>query len=118
MSGMIEADCIFCRVVGGELPSDRLFEDDDLIVISDIAPAAPFHALVIPRRHVAMADDLEADDAALAGKMLLTATQVAREHELVGPGYRMVMNVNEGAGQTVFHIHLHILGGRPMGVMG
>lgn len=115
---MTETECIFCKVVGGEVPSDRLYEDDDLIVIRDIAPSAPFHALVIPRRHIAMADDLEEDDAALAGKMMLTATRVAREHELVGPGYRMVMNVNAGAGQTVFHIHLHVLGGRPMGVMG
>jgi histidine triad (HIT) family protein len=111
-------DCVFCRVIAGELPSDRLHEDEDLVVIRDRAPAAPFHALVIPRRHLESADSLLSADAGLAGRLVLVATEVARANGLVKDGYRLVMNTGEGAGQTVFHLHLHILGGRRMETLG
>ncbi len=111
-----DADCIFCRIVAGELPSTRLYEDDEVIAFRDVNPAAPVHGLVIPRRHVATLDDFEAEDAGLLGRLMLVAQKIAADHGL--PGYRIAMNVNAEGGQVVFHAHLHILGGRQMGALG
>lgn len=108
------SDCLFCRIVAGELPAARVFENEDVIAFEDIRPQAPTHVLVIPRRHVATLDDASASDTALLGAMLLGAREVAALRGL-GEGYRVVMNVQAGAGQTVFHIHLHVLGGRALG---
>lgn len=114
---MTESDCIFCKIVAGQIPAERLYEDESLLAFKDIHPQAPFHALVIPKRHVATLNDFEAGDAELAGAMLLAAKRLAAEHGL--PGFRVAMNVNKEGGQVVFHAHLHVLGGRPLkGALG
>lgn len=112
MSGQADPDCLFCKIVAGDLPAERLYEDDDLLAFKDISPQAPFHGLIIPKRHFATLNDLEPDDAALAGKMFLTAKSLAAEHGL--PGYRVVVNTNQEGGQVVYHVHMHVLGGRQM----
>ena len=106
--------CLFCRILAGELPGKFLYQDDRLVVLQDINPQAPLHALVIPRRHVASLNELSAEDDGLVGEMIRRAAAVAREHGVSERGYRTVFNCNSEAGQTVFHIHLHVLGGRPM----
>jgi histidine triad (HIT) family protein len=107
-----DAQCLFCRIVAGEIPAERLYEDDELLAFRDIAPKAPFHGLIIPKVHIATVNDLEPAQAALAGRMFLVAKQMAREHDL--PGYRVVVNTNGEGGQVVFHVHMHVLGGRQM----
>jgi len=116
---MAEADskCLFCRIVAGELPADRVYEDDEVMAFKDIHPQAPFHCLIIPKAHVATLNDFAPEEAALIGRLLLTAKRIAGEHAL--PGYRVAMNVNREGGQVVFHAHLHVLGGRPLkGALG
>jgi histidine triad (HIT) family protein len=107
-----DPDCLFCKIVAGDIPSSRLYEDDDVVAFEDIHPQAPFHALIIPKTHVATLNDLGDGDARLIGRMLLTAKRLAAERGL--PGYRVAMNVNREGGQVVFHAHLHVLGGRRM----
>ncbi len=107
-------DCIFCKIAAGEIPATKVLETDDVVVFRDLNPQAPTHLLAIPRRHIATINDLQDDDAGLVGKLYLAARQVAADEGIADSGYRTVMNCREGAGQTVFHIHLHILGGRPM----
>ncbi len=107
-------DCIFCKIAAGEIPATKVLETDDVVVFRDLNPQAPTHLLAIPRRHIATINDLQDDDAELIGKLYLAAKQVAADEGIADSGYRTVMNCGEGAGQTVFHIHLHILGGRPM----
>lgn len=104
--------CLFCRIIAGEIPGTFLFQDDRLVVLQDINPQAPLHALIIPRTHVATLNDLSQKDDGLIGEMLRRAAIVAREHGVAESGYRAVFNCNREAGQTVFHIHLHVLGGR------
>ena len=104
--------CLFCKIVAGELPAERLYEDDTLLAFRDIAPKAPLHALIIPKVHIATLNDLEPEQASMAGRMFLVAKQLAHEHEL--PGYRVVVNTNREGGQVVFHVHMHVLGGRQM----
>lgn len=106
--------CLFCRIIAGEIPGKFLYQDDRLVVLQDVNPQAPLHALVIPRQHVASLNDLSAENDGLVGEMIRRAAQVAREHGVADSGYRTVFNCNREAGQTVFHIHLHVLGGRPM----
>jgi histidine triad (HIT) family protein len=108
------AECIFCRIVAGEIPATRVREDTDTIVFRDINPAAPTHLLVIPRRHIASLDDASPDDQGLLGKLLWSAREAARAEGLVPGGYRVVTNVGSDAGQAVLHIHLHVLGGRAL----
>ena len=105
------AECLFCRIVKGELPAQIVHETDSVIAFRDLHPQAPTHVLVIPRRHIATLNDLSADDAALMGEMMLAAQAVARQEGIAERGYRTVMNCNSDGGQTVFHIHLHLLGG-------
>ena len=112
MSVQADPECLFCKIVAGELPAERLYEDDDLLVFEDIRPQAPFHALIIPKIHLATLNDLEADHAELAGRLFLTAKSLAEQYEL--PGYRVVVNTNAEGGQVVFHVHMHMLGGRQM----
>lgn len=109
---MSEHDCLFCKVVAGEIPADIVFESDSAIAFRDINPQAPTHVLVIPRRHISTINDLEADDRELVGDLYLAARSIAAEEGIAESGYRAVMNCNKGAGQSVFHIHLHVLGGR------
>lgn len=106
-------DCIFCKIIAGEIPSQRVFEDDEILAFEDVSPAAPTHVLVIPKQHIETVNDLTGEQAELTGKLLLRAKAIAGERGLSEDGYRLVMNCMRGAGQTVFHIHLHLLGGRP-----
>jgi histidine triad (HIT) family protein len=109
--------CLFCRIVAGELPADRVYEDEDVLAFKDIHPQAPLHCLVIPKEHVATLNDFEAAQGALIGRLLLTAKRIAADHGL--PGYRVAMNVGREGGQVIFHAHLHVLGGRPLkGALG
>ncbi len=108
----MSADCLFCRIVAGELPADVVYEDEDTLAFRDINPVAPTHVVVIPKSHHADAASLAAADPALAGAILAAAAEVARREDLVAAGYRMTVNSGPGAGQTVFHAHLHLLGGR------
>lgn len=104
------SDCLFCRIVKGEIPSRKVFDDDATFAFEDISPRAPVHILVVPKRHSARIAD--ADDAADLGRLFLAATRIARERNL--SDYRLVVNNGEAAGQSVFHLHVHLLGGRPM----
>lgn len=106
--------CLFCQIIAGERPGKVLYEDERLVVLQDINPQAPLHALVIPRKHVASLNDLSSEDDGLIGEMTRRAATVARDRGFADRGYRTVFNCNREAGQTVFHIHLHVLGGRPM----
>lgn len=107
-----DPDCLFCKIVAGELPSEVLYEDDEIVAFKDVSPQAPFHALVIPRTHLDTLNAFGPEHASLAGKLMLTAQGLAAEHGL--PGYRVAMNVNSEGGQVIFHAHLHVLGGRQM----
>ena len=108
-----DSDCLFCRIVADEVPSERVFEDDEVIAFRDIAPRAPTHVLVIPRRHVPDIHALADEDAPLLARLFAAVRRVADAAGL-GDGYRVVTNVGRDAGQTVFHLHLHLLGGRTM----
>ncbi|MBI3898332.1 MAG: histidine triad nucleotide-binding protein [Gammaproteobacteria bacterium] len=105
-------DCLFCKMVSGAIKPDIVYQDDAMLAFRDINPQAPVHVLVIPKRHVATLNDLQPQDAALIGQLTLTAQRLARELGVADGGYRTVMNCNLDAGQSVFHIHLHLLGGR------
>lgn len=107
-------DCLFCKLVNGDIPAKILYQDDDVIAFEDIAPQAPTHFLVIPKRHISTLNDLSADDAALVGKLPITAAKIAQQLGIADEGFRVVMNCNEMGGQTVYHIHMHVLGGRAM----
>ena len=107
-------DCLFCKIRDGENPCDKVYEDDDILAFRDVNPQAPTHVLVIPKNHIATINDLEQDDAALTGKLVLAAKNIAADDGIEEDGYRLVLNCNEGAGQSVFHIHLHLIGGRSM----
>jgi len=107
-------DCIFCKIVAGGIPAAKVFEDDRAVAFRDINPQAPTHALIIPRRHVASLGEAGEDDESLLGHLLLVAARVAREEGLAESGYRTVINTGAGAGQSVFHIHVHLLGGRAL----
>ena len=106
--------CLFCRIAAGEIPATRVFEDDRLLAFADINPQAPMHVLVIPKQHIATLNDLTAGHDELIGAMVRTAAIIAKEKGYDGPGFRTVFNCNAQAGQTVFHVHLHVLGGRAM----
>src|SRR4029434_8368686 len=106
--------CIFCRIVRGEIPAQRVHEDATTVAFADLNPRAPVHVLVVPKVHIATLADLTPDDGPLVGQMVLAANQVARTAALGERGYRRVWNCREEAGQSVFHLHLHVLGGRPM----
>ena len=106
------ANCLFCRIANGEIPAKKIFEDADAIAFQDINPQAPTHVLVIPRRHIPSLDDLTDSDAQAIGKTIVRASTIAHDLGLHVDGYRLVANNGEGAGQTVFHIHFHLMGGR------
>jgi len=112
---MSEQDCLFCSIVAGNIPADVIYESDSAIAFRDINPQAPTHVLIIPRKHIATINDLEAGDKEIVGSMYMAARDIAQQEGVDEAGYRAVMNCNEGAGQTVFHIHLHLLGGRSFG---
>jgi histidine triad (HIT) family protein len=106
------ADCIFCQIVEGAIPAKKLYEDEQVIAFDDLNPQARVHILVIPKRHLVSLDDIQDSDAALLGQLLIVCAKMAREHGIVESGYRVVANTGRGAGQTVLHLHWHVLGGR------
>lgn len=105
-------DCLFCRIIAGEIPASIVYTDDDLVAFRDINPQAPMHLLVVPRKHIATTNDLTTEDDVLVGRMLRRAAQLATDEGFGERGYRTVFNCNREAGQTVFHLHLHLLAGR------
>ena len=107
-------DCVFCRIVGGEIPAKLLFEDDATVAFRDANPVAPAHALVVPRAHIATLDEVQESDRELLGRLLWSARAVAAELGLSSTGDRLVINTHAGAGQSVCHVHVHVLGGRPL----
>lgn len=107
-------DCLFCKMVSGDITPDTVYENEDVLAFRDINPQAPVHVLVIPKQHVSTINDLDADNSVLVGKMMMAAARIAQQEGFAEQGYRTVMNCNDHGGQTVFHIHLHLLGGRVM----
>ncbi len=109
------SDCLFCRLIDGEIPADVVHEDDDVLAFRDINPQAPHHLLIIPKRHIPTLNALDEADQALAGRILLTARRLAADLGFAEDGYRTVFNCGQAAGQEVYHIHLHLLAGRRFG---
>jgi len=107
-------ECIFCKIANGEIPAQLVHEDDEIIAFDDLNPQAPVHVLIIPRQHISTVNDLTHDQSALIGRMVLAARQIASDRGIDQQGYRLVWNCLEAAGQSVFHLHLHLLGGRRM----
>ena len=106
--------CLFCEIAAGKIPCTEIFSDEEFLAFADIDPKAPTHILIIPRRHIGGLNDLGSNDTGLIGRLVLTATEIAAERNLSGSGYRFVINNGRDGGQTVSHLHLHILGGRPL----
>ena len=110
---MADSDCLFCRIIRGDIPAKKVYEDEYIFAFEDIQPQAPTHVLIIPKRHFAGLKEAEVADAEIIGRCHLAAAQIARERK-VESGYRTVLNVGPGAGQSVFHLHVHLLGGRSL----
>jgi histidine triad (HIT) family protein len=108
------SNCLFCRIVAGEIPATIVFQDESVVAFKDITPQAPMHVLIIPRRHISSLNDLTPSDDELLGRLVRTGASIAQEQGYGPRGYRTVFNCNADAGQTVFHIHLHVLGGRAL----
>ncbi len=107
-------ECLFCSIIAGNIPADKIYEDDDVLAFNDIGAQAPHHFLLIPKKHISTLNDTNNSDAALLGKLSLTASKIAKQLGFAETGYRVVMNCNEQGGQSVYHIHLHCLGGRDL----
>ena len=112
------SDCIFCKIVSGEIPASLVYEDEEILGFEDIDPKAPVHILLIPRRHLASLDEAGENHGPLLSRILLTAAELAREKGIAERGYRVLTNCNPEGGQEVFHLHFHLLGGRKMRGMG
>ena len=108
------SDCLFCKIIAGEIPSEKVYEDNNVFAFRDISPVAPLHVLIIPKKHIATINDIESADAETVGQLFLAAKNIAAQEGYTEAGYRTVMNCGEAAGQTVFHIHLHLLAGRDL----
>ncbi len=108
------SETIFDKIINREIPADILYEDDEVMAFSDVNPQAPVHFLVIPKQRIPTVNDLQPEHAPLVGKMVLVARQVARDKGIAEDGYRLIMNCNRHGGQTIYHLHLHVLGGRPL----
>lgn len=106
--------CLFCSIVQGAVPAKKVFEDEETLAFHDIHPQAPVHVVLVPKKHWARPSDWKESDAAAAGRLIVAANRIARQMKMAEQGYRLVMNCNADGGQTVYHIHLHLLGGRPM----
>jgi histidine triad (HIT) family protein len=107
-------DCLFCKIRNGDIPCDIVFENDEVLAFNDVNPQAPLHVLIIPKKHISTVNDMENSDEAIMGSLFTAAKTIAAQQGLSDDGYRLVVNCNEKAGQTVFHIHMHLLGGRDM----
>ena len=114
----MKPDCLFCRIVARQLPSDVVYEDDAVLAFNDINPQAPTHVLIIPKRHVATVNDVADADAEVFSTLVLRAREIAGQLGIAIPGYRLLFNCNEAGGQTVYHLHLHLLGGRQLKGLG
>jgi len=108
------ADCLFCEIAAKQIPAKIAFEDAEVMAFHDIRPMAPVHVQIIPKKHIARVSDLTQETSAVVGRLVLTANRLAGEMGVAGPGYRLVINCNPAAGQSVYHLHLHLLGGRSM----
>ena len=108
-------DCIFCKISKGEIPSEKVYEDEEVLAFKDIHPAAPIHILVIPKKHIAKVTDIMPEDEALVGKMYTVINKIAKEQEFAEDGFRIIINCGRDAGQEVMHLHFHILAGTKMG---
>lgn len=107
-------DCLFCKIERGEIPSEKVYDGEGVFAIKDVNPQAPVHILILPKKHFSTILDIETGDQELVGSIFTVANQLARENGLAEPGFRIVLNCGSGAGQSVFHIHYHLLGGRAM----
>lgn len=107
-------DCLFCKIAKGKIPAKIIYQDDKIVAFDDINPQAPYHKLIIPRQHIATVNDLKPEENELIGSMVNLGKSLASELNIADEGYRLVFNCNAGGGQVVFHIHLHLLGGRRM----
>ncbi len=107
-------ECLFCKMIAGDIPADVVYQDDDVLAFRDINPQAPVHVLIIPKRHISTLNDLASDDAELIGKLSLAAAKIAVQEGIAESGYRTLINTNREGGQVVFHIHMHLMGGRRM----
>lgn len=112
------ADCIFCKIVAGQIPSSKVYEDDQVLAFHDIQPMAPVHVLVIPKQHIASVNELHAEHAALLGNLFAAVQKVARELGVAETGYRTVTNTGKDSGQVVHHLHFHVMGGKQLGHLG
>ena len=106
-------DCIFCKIAAGQIPSTRVYEDDVCVAFNDLSPQAPTHILIIPREHFDSLDTVTADSKGTVGQLMFAAAEIARQQGFAEAGYRVVVNTNSDGGQTVFHLHVHLLAGRP-----
>ncbi|MGD9730813.1 MAG: histidine triad nucleotide-binding protein [Desulfamplus sp.] len=104
-------DCLFCKIINGQIPSEFLYEDENCVVIKDIKPHAPVHLLILPKRHIRSVNDLEKEDVELMGNLFLVAKRMAKEQGINESGYKVGFNVEKGGGQVIFHLHLHLFGG-------
>ena len=107
----MQGDCVFCQIVAGMVPAEIVFQDDEITAFWDQRPAAPIHILIVPNRHISSVNELEVEDAALLGRLMLKAREIATELGVRDKGYRLLVNVGEGGGQSVFHLHLHLFAG-------
>ncbi|MDR9438871.1 MAG: histidine triad nucleotide-binding protein [Halomonas sp.] len=105
-------DCLFCKIIDREIPADIVYEDDAVLAFNDINPQAPTHMLIVPKQHIATLNDIEEGDLELVGRLQYTAAKLAAEQGFAEEGYRVVMNCNDQGGQTVYHVHMHLMGGR------
>ena len=105
-------DCLFCKIIAGEIPSAKVYEDDVCVAVNDISPQAPTHILIVPHKHIDSMDKATKSDSETLGHLLLTAAEIAREKNFAENGYRTIINTNSDGGQTIFHLHVHLLGGR------
>ncbi len=108
-------DCIFCKIAAGEVPADKVYEDDTVVAFRDLNPQAPTHLLIVPRRHIATLNDVGPEDEAVIGRMYGAAREIAESEGFAEAGYRTLINCNDAGGQVVFHVHMHLLAGRRLG---
>jgi len=108
----MKEDCLFCKIINRQIPADIIYEDEEIIAFNDINPQAPLHALVIPKQHIEKVSDIDSKNSSIIGDLTVIANKIAKDKDLTKVGYRLVFNCGKAAGQAVFHIHLHLLGGR------